>query len=61
MYRVIPILQISTGAPYPFPEIISGATYPGVPHAVVAKLSLGKNLASPKSEILITAHSSLVS
>jgi len=34
--------------------MISGATYPGVPHVVVAKFSPSIKRASPKSESLIT-------
>jgi len=39
--------------------MISGATYPGVPHIVVILESL-TNLARPKSEIFITEPGSLL-
>ena len=48
------MLHISTPLSYPFPIMIYGATYPGVPHAVVISC-LSKKRANPKSLILIIA------
>jgi len=45
---------------YPSPPIISGATYPGVPHYVFMTSPWLIILASPKSEILIIEPGSLL-
>jgi hypothetical protein len=52
------MLQTSTCLPYLLHIIISGAMYPGVPQAVVAKVDWGTHLAKPKSDILISDSSS---
>lgn len=49
---ITPTLQRSTGVPCPVPSKISGATYPGVPQAVVNTwLWSFKSLERPKSVI----------
>lgn len=52
--------HISTSAPYLSPRNISGATYPGVPHATSLASNSEIFLAKPKSAILIFASLSSV-
>ena len=62
IYIITPMLHKSTDASYPNPEMISGATYPGVPQAVlIVTLSSCLSFARPKSAILIVAPSSVLS
>jgi len=60
MYKITPTDQISTSFPYAVPHRISGATYPGVPHATVMSWLGLSSVARPKSASFRRESSSLV-